>query len=78
MKIKNSAKFTLGIIDLVCGIGLTVACVAMQREQRLVYTIFPILCGIFSLLDSIESKKQRQKREKELKKFFGGDNDDQP
>lgn len=62
MKIKNSAKFTLGIIDLVCGIGLTVACVAMQREQRLVYTIFPILCGIFSLLDSIESNGKNEKR----------------
>lgn len=73
MKIKDSVRFTLGIIDLVCGIGLIVVCVAMQREQGLIYTIFPILCGIFSLLDSIETKKQRQKRKEELKKFFGGD-----
>lgn len=75
MKIKDSVKFTVGIIDLVCGIGLIVACVAMQREQRLVYTIFPILCGIYSLIDSIETKKQRQKRKEELKKFFRGDSE---
>lgn len=73
MKIKDSVKFTLGVIDLVCGIGLIAACVTMQREQGLVYAIFPILCGIFSLLDSIETKKQRQKRKEELKKFFGDD-----
>ena len=71
MKVKNSVKFILGIIDLIGGTGIIIACIYMHREQRLVYAIFPILCGVFSLIDGLETKKQRQKREEELKKFFG-------
>lgn len=73
MKIKNLTKFALGIFDLIGGVGLIVICLAKQREQRMIYNIFPILCGIFSLLDSIETKKQQQERKEEPKKFFEED-----
>ena len=79
MKIVNKAKFILGIIDILAGIAIIVLCVYKHRMDRVVYCIFPILCGIYSLMDGIETKKQRLRRISELKekaKLYGWDKED--
>ena len=80
MKIVDKVKFILGIIDILAGIAIIVTCVYKHRTDRVVYCLFPILCGIASLMDGIETKKQRLRRIAELKekaKLFGWDKEDQ-
>ena len=76
MKIVDKVKFILGIINLLGGIALIILCVYKHRMDRVVYCLFPILCGIASLMDGIETKKQRLRRIAELKekaKLYGWD-----
>lgn len=79
MKIVDKVKFILGIIDLLAGIAIIVLCVYKHRTDKIVYCIFPILCGIASLMDGIETKKQRLRKITELKekaKLYGWDKED--
>ena len=79
MKIGDKAKFILGIIDIFGGIAIIVLCFYKHRMDRIVYCLFPILCGIASLMDGIETKKQRLRRLAELKekaKLYGWDKEE--
>jgi hypothetical protein len=72
MKIKDKARFVIGVIDLLGGITCLFACIYLHRGAKITLTFVPIICGVISLTRSIETKKQRQKRKEELKKFFEG------
>lgn len=79
MKIVDKVKFILGIIDILAGIAIIILCVYKHRMVRVVYCIFPILCGIASLMNGIETKKQRLRKIAELKekaKLYGWDKED--
>lgn len=85
MKIVDMVKFILGIIYIFAGIAIIVLCVYEHRMVRIVYCIFPILCGIYSLIcgiyslmGGIETKKQRERKIAELKekaKLYGWNKD---
>lgn len=79
MKIIDKVQFTLGIFDIIAGIVLIVLCVYKHRMDRIVYCIFPIPCGIASLMNGIETKKQRLRKIAELKekaRLYGWDKEE--
>ena len=75
MKVKNKAKFILGIVDIVVGVGLVITCICLHRTSRIVFAFFPVLCGIGCLLDSIQTEKERESRRKELEAMFRKDDE---
>lgn len=71
MKIKKKANFIVGVVDVICGIALVIACIVLCRTERIVYALFPLFLGIYQFLVSIETKKQHQKRTmKEIHKLI--------
>lgn len=67
MKVVDKAQFTLGIFDIAVGIGLTIAVIFIHRYENIVFTLPPVVMGIVSLCQSIETKKKRQEKEERIK-----------
>ena len=67
MRIVDKVQFTLGIFDIVVGIGLTVAVIIMHRYTKIFFTVFPVGMGIMALFRGIETRKQRQEKEERIK-----------
>lgn len=67
MKIVDKVQFTLGIFDIVVGIGLTIAAIFLHRYAKIVFTLFPVGMGIMALFRGIETRKQRQEKEERVK-----------
>lgn len=67
MRIVDKVQFTLGIFDIVVGIGLTIAAIVLHRYTKIVFTMFPVGIGIMALYRSIEARKQRQEKEERIK-----------
>jgi hypothetical protein len=67
MRIVDKVQFTLGIIDIVVGIGLTIAAIILQRYTKIVFTMFPVGMGIMALCRGIETRKQRRENEEHIK-----------
>ena len=67
MRIVDKVQFTLGIFDIVVGIGLTIAAIVLHRYTKIVFTMFPVGIGIMALYRSIETRKQRQEKEERIK-----------
>lgn len=67
MRIVDKAQFTLGIFDIVVGIGVTIATIILHRYTKIVFTLFPVGMGIMALCRSIETRKQRQEKEECVK-----------
>lgn len=79
MRIKDKARFTLGVIDIVAGIALVITCIYLHRTSKIAFAFFPILCGIGCLFNSIQTEKEREARRKELEAMFRKDDtDDKP
>lgn len=70
MKIKDKARFVIGVIDVLGGIACLIACIYMHRGVKIALTFIPIICGIASLVQSIETKAERQRRKEELMMTF--------
>lgn len=70
MRIKDKAQFALGIIDILLGITVAVLAVVQHKEDRLITTAFVLLCGIMALSNGIETKRQRRRKEEELKAWI--------
>lgn len=66
MRIKEKAHFVIGVIDLLCGIACLIDCIYLYRGAKTVLTFVPIICGVVSLVQSIETKAERQRRKEEL------------
>lgn len=67
MRIVDKVQFTLGIFDIVVGIGLTIAAIVIHRYTKVVFTLFPVGMGIMALFRGIETRKQRQEKEERVK-----------
>ena len=67
MRIVDKVKFTLGIIDIIVGVGLIIAVILLHRYTKIVFTMFPVGMGIMALCRSIETRKQQQKKEERIK-----------
>jgi hypothetical protein len=67
MRIVDKVQFTLGVFDIVVGIGITIAAIILHRYTKIVFTMFPVGMGIMALCQSIETRKQRQEKEERIK-----------
>lgn len=79
MRIVDKVQFTLGVIDIVVGIWLTIAAIILHRYTKIVFTMFPVGMGIMALFRGIETRKQRQEKEERIKaqaRLFGWKDDD--
>ena len=69
MRIVDKVRFTLGIFDIVVGVGLTIASIVLHRYVKIVFTLFPVGMGIMALCRSIETRKQRQEKEEQIRQI---------
>ena len=69
----------MGVIDILVGIACLIAGIYLHRGANVVLTFIPISCGVASLVQSIETEAERQRRKEELQlmaKMLGWDKDD--
>lgn len=71
MRIKEKARFVIGVIDVLGGIACLTACIYLHRGAKTALTFVPIICGVVSLKQSIRTKKQDE--EEFIKIFTGAD-----
>ena len=67
MRIVDKVQFTLGVFDIIVGVGLTIAAIILHRYTKIVFTLFPVGIGIMALCRSIETRKQRKEKEERIK-----------
>lgn len=70
MRIKDKARFVIGVIDVLGGIACLIACIYLHRGAKIALTFIPIICGVVSLKQSIRTEKQDKE---EFIKIFTGD-----
>jgi uncharacterized membrane protein HdeD (DUF308 family) len=78
MRIKYKAHFIMGIIVILVGIACLITNIYLHRGAKITFTFIPIICGVAQIVQSIETKAERQKREEELQtiaKMCGWDKD---
>ena len=66
MRIKDKGLFAVGVINILLAVIGSILLIAQQRFGRLPLLGLCLAIGITSILRSIETKKQRQKRKAEL------------
>ena len=79
MRIKNRASLVLSIIDATLAIIIFVMCIVDKRYSKLFDGFLMLFFSIYFFQLSIETKKQRKKREEELRqmaKLYGWDKED--
>lgn len=70
MRIINKPRFILGIINIILALILIFLTISKTRTMyRLVIAAACLFTGIMALIESIETKKQRQRREADLKEI---------
>lgn len=70
MRIKDKARFVIGVIDVLGGIACLIACIYLHRGTKIALTFIPIICGVLSLVQSIETKAEMQRKKEELMMMF--------
>ena len=66
------------MLNILGGITCLIVCIYLNRGVRTALPFVPIICGIGEIVQSIETKAQRQKRKEELQaiaKMYGWDKD---
>ena len=80
MKIINMSSFIIGITNIVLALLLTIIVIVKPNEaHKIIIALGCLFIGIMTLLESIETKKQRQRYLSELQekaKFYGWDKED--
>lgn len=74
MRIKDKMHFAMGIFNILLSIVGTIILVVQHRTERIILLGICFACGITGILNGIETKAQRQKREEELQamaKLYG-------
>lgn len=66
MRIKDKGLFAIGVINILPAVIGSILLIAQRRFGRLPMLGLCLVIGITSILRSIETKKQRQKRKAEL------------
>ena len=77
MRIKDKTQFALGIINILLAITGVIILIAQHRTRGLPLLGICFCCGISSILMSIETKAQRQKRKAELQAIAKKDDDEE-
>lgn len=67
MRIVDKVQFTLGIFDIVVGVGAIIAAIILHRYTKIVFSLFSVSMGIMALFRGIETRKQRQEKEERIK-----------
>lgn len=78
MRIKDKVQFELGVFNILLAITGIIIIMVQHRTGKLPLLGICFAFGIISILNSIETKAQRQKREAELQamaKMYGLDKD---
>lgn len=78
MRIKYKAHFIMGVIVILVGIACLITGIYLHRGVKVALTLIPISCGITSIVQSIETEAERQRRKDELQamaKMYGWDKD---
>lgn len=76
MRIKDKVQFELGVFNILLAITGIIIIMVQHRTGKLPLLVICFAFGIISILNSIETKAQRQKREAELRamaKMYGWD-----
>jgi len=79
MRIKHKAYFITGVIDILVGIACLITSIYLHRGARIVLTFAPIFFGVVSLVQSVETKAERERRREELQamaKIYGWDKEE--
>ena len=71
MRIKEKARFVIGVIELLGGITCLITCIYLHKGAKIALTFVPIICGIVSLKQSIRTEKQD--KEEFIKIFTGAE-----
>lgn len=66
MRIKNKGLFMMGVINILLAVIGSIVLIVQHRFGRLPLLGLCLATGTTSILSSIETKKQRQKRKAEL------------
>jgi hypothetical protein len=66
MRIKDKGLFVIGVINILLAVIGSIILIVQHRFGRLPLLGLCLATGITSILSSIETKKQRQKRRAEL------------
>lgn len=66
MRIKDKGLFVIGVINILLAVIGSIILIVQHRFRRLPMLGLCLAIGITSVLRSIETKKQRQKRRAEL------------
>ena len=78
MRIKYKAHFIMGVIVILVGIACLITDIYLHRGAKVALTFIPISCGVASLVQSIETEAERERRREELQamaKMYGWDKD---
>lgn len=66
MRIKDKGLFVMGVINILLAVIGSIILIVQHRFGRLPLLVLCLATGTTSILNSIETKKQRQKRKAEL------------
>ena len=78
MRIKYKAHFIMGVIVILVGIACLITGIYLHRGAKIILTFTPIIYGVAQIVQSIETKGERQRRKEELQamaKLYGWDKD---
>ena len=78
MRIKDKAWFTLGVFNILISIIGLIILIVQHRTRELLLLGVCFACGINGIINGIETKVQRQKREERLQamaRLYGWDKD---
>lgn len=78
MRIKDKARFIIGIADILLSVTGAIICITQHRTRGFSMFGFCFACGVANIVYGIETNTQRQKRKEELQamaKMYGWDKD---
>ena len=64
-------RLIIGIIDIIVGLALFIACLILNRTERIMLTLFPVAVGLGTIAGYISEKRDRKRRMAELAKKWG-------
>lgn len=71
MRVTNKPRFICGMLNIGLSIALAVIVVIKHNEQhKILIALACFMIGVMAIIDSIETKKQREKRIEELRKKY--------
>ena len=66
MRITDKGLFAIGVINILLAVICSIILIVQQRFNRIPLLVICLATGITSILRSVETNKQRQKRKAEL------------